>query len=900
MAKKAKSNINKSSSSQGKENTLRRDLNWINALDLPLRQSIDFYSDPDNVGKKAFATSNWFLATNGKLTKKSRSLIRRLKPIKGGLVKDALNTAGLNQYQVKARSKRKFNALSKKAEKRDLLLWFEPTIVGKELDGTTTLGSIGENSIDLTNTPNHWNLYPTGTLNNTFGIDATGAWSIANGEGVTVGISDTTQDLTHPDLLSAMQGADNDGNTIPDSFEVVDVQGTDSHGTAVAGIAVARINNNDAVGIAHRADYFPARAWFNNNGDLNAPSRLYTQSGVVNHSWGITWGGIPRDNGSLQTLPPNPMSSWIRNLNGAIRVMSSGNQRDRRTDNNGNTWGGWNNYNNDNLFVHRSQIGVAATRSDGEVEIYSTHGANVFISAPVNILTSDVQDNADGTTRGYSAGNITPSFNGTSAAAPTITGVIGLMLEANPRLSARDIQHIFVDTSQKNNTVDSDGDGITRTERRNTFTTGVQTSNNNTNEGYNTGWFRNGAGHWVSDSFGFGIVDANQAVQAAQNWGNTNPELKVETSRILANGFQIPEGNLGGLNSLQTAGSWNVRSNLNAEWVEVTLDLNNFTEQDEVMLALRSPSGTRSVLMGAGGNNNTSFNGERTFRSNQFWDENINGQWTLEALDTISDGDSQRIADAKIDFYGTCATPSPLEVKPPRNTRELQELAKQLIIDGTGSDAFELISAEAIGPGQAMASLSKGNESGLLIDKGVLLTSGKATNAIGPNKAKDTSTILNSGSTHLFDAITRDSVGIDIRIKPERDLFIQLDVQFGSEEFDEFSPSEFYDSAGLFIGDVTKNPKVELRNANVSNFLRGPNGEPFSVNGFSEDPNIREKYTTTNPICGETLWEYDGGNADIISSRGVTLEAGNSYTITPIIADVGDSIYDSGILFGSV
>ena len=96
--------------------------------------------------------------------------------------------------------------------------------------------------------------------------------------------------------------------------------------------------------------------------------------------------------------------------------MASGNSRDRTTDDFGNTLGGWDNYNNDNLYVDRSMIGVAATRQDGEVETYSVAGANVFVSAPVNILTSDVQDLADGTVRGYSAGTTTPAFNGTSAA----------------------------------------------------------------------------------------------------------------------------------------------------------------------------------------------------------------------------------------------------------------------------------------------------------------------------------------------------------------------------------------------------------------------------------------------------------------------------------------------------
>src|SRR5262249_15138039 len=44
--------------------------------------------------------------------------------------------------------------------------------------------------------------------------------------------------------------------------------------------------------------------------------------------------------------------------------------------------------------------------------------------------------------------NYTSRFNGTSAAAPLVTGVIALMLEANPNLTYRDVQEILVRSSR--------------------------------------------------------------------------------------------------------------------------------------------------------------------------------------------------------------------------------------------------------------------------------------------------------------------------------------------------------------------------------------------------------------------------------------------------------------------
>ena len=44
----------------------------------------------------------------------------------------------------------------------------------------------------------------------------------------------------------------------------------------------------------------------------------------------------------------------------------------------------------------------------------------------------------------------TSRFNGTSAAAPIATGVVALMLEANPNLTWRDVQEILVRSARQN------------------------------------------------------------------------------------------------------------------------------------------------------------------------------------------------------------------------------------------------------------------------------------------------------------------------------------------------------------------------------------------------------------------------------------------------------------------
>ena len=48
------------------------------------------------------------------------------------------------------------------------------------------------------------------------------------------------------------------------------------------------------------------------------------------------------------------------------------------------------------------------------------------------------------------AADYTSRFNGTSAATPMVTGVIALMLEANPNLSWHDVQEILVRSARQN------------------------------------------------------------------------------------------------------------------------------------------------------------------------------------------------------------------------------------------------------------------------------------------------------------------------------------------------------------------------------------------------------------------------------------------------------------------
>ena len=717
---------------QLKTSTASKAGNWRDELHKSVRQSIEFFSDQNNLTKEEQSNiQGWVVAgPDEKNLLQFNRYTRRigLKAEKTPLSNEGYGLDRLQLRGYQAGSKEDYAKLSKIAKKLDLALWQELEQIevghGAINQSDITEGGFDPDLTDATQADDIngdgiadplFQLLASDPANGSYGINAVGAWDHVSGEGVRVGVVDSRFDLSHSDLQSAMptsfdwdgdnvdDGIDTNNNDIADVFEPEgftwalgsnlwpvnnSASRGQSHGTAVSGIAVGRINGESGIGIAPESDWLPSayvetRSW---------PSRdYYNYADVVNNSWGFNGTA-----GTLRTYTPRRAANWQMATEGSIQVASAGNARDP-----GNTvFSGWDNHNNSEK-TSRKNIVVAATMRNGEVEQYSTPGANIFASAPVNgsnfrfadsfgananqqrTVTADVTDDPaiDGgpsnDNAGYSNGPTTTRFNGTSAAAPMVTGTIALMLEANPSLDWRNVQHILARTSVKNGLIDSNGDGeldaidpnaggnaadptaAGTIEMRNTFTPGVNTTFR-INDGHNTGWFQNGAGHWVSDSFGFGIVNAGAAVDLAKRWRSVAPERKISTNSILANPFTIQEGNLGGLDSLDEAGSWEVDDHLSVEWVELNIQL-DLPEQDEIMLAVQSPSGTRSVLMAPGGSDETPFPtsrgrfAERTFITNQFWGEDSRGEWSVEVLDTNADGDTARLSEASLDIFGTRA-----------------------------------------------------------------------------------------------------------------------------------------------------------------------------------------------------------------------------------------------------
>lgn len=502
-------------------------------------------------------------------------------------------------------------------------------------------------------------------------------WDDYTGAGVDVAIIDDAVQRTHPDLdanYSILKDWDFDNND-------TDPSGTnwDSHGTAVAGIIGATANNGiGGAGIAYDSTIFGfsvmasfqnIAAAINNTSGLLQTAGVNREADVANISLG-TVGSVFFDRGlnlgTLNTAIDNAVIHGRDGL-GTILVKSAGNSRGNNQDTNASSWS-----------ANPHTIAVAAVDQDGGVSSYSTHGASVLVSGfgtPGQVVTTDRIGTA-----GYSWGDYTSGFNGTSAAAPMVSGVVALMLEANPNLGWRDVQEILAYSARHVGT--NVGFGTSGNEE---YAWSFNSANN---------W--NGGGLHFSNDYGFGLVNAKAAVRLAETWGDT-PETSSNDVSVFRD-F---------LNSTQTVGPFGtsfssyVSSNIDIEHVEVDINFTQWYDLGDLEVRLISPDGTTSVLIDNSGENNGNssggFTGRWEFFSNAFRGENSLGNWTVQLFDVDSNVISPiTVNDIDVTFYGDAISANDTFIF----TEEYSDYAGQLshstsIFGGSGIDTINAAAVDS-------------------------------------------------------------------------------------------------------------------------------------------------------------------------------------------------------------
>ena len=311
-----------------------------------------------------------------------------------------------------------------------------------------------------------WHLHDAATDGD---IEAPSAWDSTTGSSDTlIGVLDSGVYIGHPDLSpnlwsnanEPVDGVDNDANGYIDDVHGVNTalntgspEDLDGHGSHVSGILAARGNNSAGVsGVMWTASLVVVSAASDNSG-------IFARSDVIQgfdyfHSLKNAGHNIRIINASLgSSTYSSGMYDAIARLNAVdVLVVAAAGNASR---------------NNDSLPTYPANydlpniISVGATGQTKELASYSNYGNSVDIAAPGG-------DSAVGGTAGQiystysnlvSGGSDYKYLQGTSMAAPVVTGALGLLAASRPALTGAELKSLLLSSadslSQLNSSINS-------------------------------------------------------------------------------------------------------------------------------------------------------------------------------------------------------------------------------------------------------------------------------------------------------------------------------------------------------------------------------------------------------------------------------------------------------------
>lgn len=172
---------------------------------------------------------------------------------------------------------------------------------------------------------------------------------------------------------------------------------------------------------------------------------------------------------------------------------------------------------------------------------------------------------------------------------------------------------------------------------------------------------------------------------------------------------------------------------------------------------------------------------------------------------------------------------------------------------------------------------------------GILLTTGVAQASVGPNN--NTSTGFNNnlpGSPLLNQQLgggyfTYDATSLEFNFVASYSGYVTVDYIFASEEYPEYVNSSYNDIFGFFVSG----PNIQGGQQNIA--LVPGTQIPVAINNVNQFLNT--SYYVDN-ING-TQVQYDGYTTPLTAQ--FYADSGAVYTLSIIIADAGDGVFDSGV-----
>ena len=455
-----------------------------------------------------------------------------------------------------------------------------------------------------------WNLKNTGQFGGRSGedIQVEDVWAGGNmGAGIGVAVVDGGLDEVHPDLRENVDAAR--GHDYTDGDGLLDHGGF--HGTGVAGLIAARDNELGGRGVAPRATVYGYNL-VRSSSDLNeadAMTRNMAATAVSNNSWG------PPDGPGLDPAP----AVWEMAVDDGVETGYGGKGIVY-------LWAGGNgglvddDSNFDEYANYYGVVAVCAVTDRGRRSGYSERGANLWICAPSSGGYASVFTT-------YNYGRYSADFGGTSAAAPTVAGVVALVRAANPALTWRDVKLILAASARKNHRSSS---------------------------GWRTGASTYGASgrYHFNHEYGFGVVHAKAAVGLADGWANVPPFIETDPAET-APGLVIPDATFTPGATVTSAVEIGTEVEF-IEFVEVIADFDAAAFRD-LRVELVSPSNTVSTLARPS-RSTRGIDSDFRFGSARHLGEDPAGTWTLRITDHLA-ADKATLRSWSLKIYGHRSTP---------------------------------------------------------------------------------------------------------------------------------------------------------------------------------------------------------------------------------------------------
>jgi subtilisin family serine protease len=322
-------------------------------------------------------------------------------------------------------------------------------------------------------------------------LNVTSAWRLGfTGRNIVVTIIDDGIEKDHDELkdnYDASASKDLNGNDL-DPQPRYDPTNENNHGTRCAGQVAAKANNSKCgVGIAYNSRVGGIRLLDGRITDgLEAEALTFNLKhiDIFSSSWG------PPDDG--QTVDGPGVLSRAALLNGirvgrdgkgTVYVWAAGNGG-RHNDN----------CNCDGYTASIYTITIGGVTYNGQMPAYSER-----CSATLASTYSSGHKSADGIVTADLHNDCTAHHSGTSASAPQAAAIIALVLEANSKLTWRDIQYLIVHTADSFKLKAKD-------------------------------WQKNGNGKIFSHNYGFGLMNAGRMVEWALRWPLVEQQLTCKVT----------------------------------------------------------------------------------------------------------------------------------------------------------------------------------------------------------------------------------------------------------------------------------------------------------------------------------------------------------------------------------